>query len=276
MIQPVFCPTQEMLEVNIRSIHSILDYFHEFVSCRPHYVLGGYCKNDDFWKQIELAVADRNTLMEVHVHRYDGNLGKAFIVNDLFDKYDGARYGFLFSMDSDIILDSTVPNILERSMKIFRRFGMFGRLGLIAYEQNRASQHIKSSSMEKRVVGGESLLISHKGLGVAGGCLFIPTKIFAEVGMYRIMGTYGGIDGYLMKDLVGKRYKVAIVESISVIHPEDSDLSGGEYTRWKTKMRQARREKNGARITFDELRSIAAETDVLWEDGFQPPGRRSE
>ncbi len=272
MIQPVFCPTQEMLEVNLRSIRSTLDYFYRFPNPLPYYALGGYCKEPRFWQQLEQLIANHRSALDVQVFKYDQNLGKAFVVNDMFDKCKGPEHDYLFSMDSDIIFDTAVADIVSRTIKIFRRYWGFRRLGLIAFDQQGASVHNKTKVKRKRRVANEQLRISRKGHGVAGSCLMMPAKVFEAAGKYRIMGTYGGIDGYLMKDLAAQKFCVAIVESMSVIHPGLQSAGGLKYEKWKKDICKARRATNGSRISMDDLRKIASQTDTLWENEFKDPG----
>jgi hypothetical protein len=176
------------------------------------------------------------------------------VVNKLVKEY-GSLYKYIFTFDSDIKFDIKEPNVLERCYNIAEQIENFG---LISLNQKDYNCQLYAEYRNEKEINGEKLKWSNNGSGTAGGCLFMSTKSFLDIGGYRVIGPYAGEDAYLMLDLTGKDYMVATAETINCIHPRSQELKKG-YNQFKT--RNCELTHGGSTAFYDQNYKI---TEEFW------------
>jgi len=271
LIQPIFCPTQEFLEINKKSILSILNYFKNNIFRNIKLVFGGYCKTNQFWKEIEETINNNKpAYCPVIIHRADKNYGKAHIVNTMFKEcHTDEKY--LFTMDSDIIFDPTEFNMLRRLITTITTANKNSgkTLGMLALNQKVECCHWHNMMDVKTVINGEILQRSSQNVGIAGGCLFITINAFKKVNGYRVMGIYAGDDGFLLHDLIVNDYPVFVITTIGVIHNFNEKVYNGNYQRWKESNLKKCLDVMGKPLSDQELIVATKDVENKWNTGFK-------
>ena len=265
LIQPCFCPNQKMFAINKRSLISILEYISRYRFRNIKLSFGGYFAEDKHYDVFSSIINEYNTNfnLDATLNRFNKNYGKAYIVNSLFRLYNGDKYNYLFTMDSDIVFDINEYDIIRRLLNChIKSEKVFGKeLGMISLNQKEHCCHVVERFDRSVVIDQDRLLWSSTHTGVAGGCLMIDVKSFINVGLYRIMGVYAGEDGYLLYDFNTRGIPSVMAESISVIHPKHDEDE--KYSEWKKNKLDVCRESNGKRINAEEHERMIAETAAV-------------
>jgi len=238
-VQPIFCPDEIRTKRNIDSILSISEYYKKYPYENIEIVFGGWTINDDYWNEVSGLIKEQ---FDVDCKRFDRNVGKATIVNDLVK---GKEYDYLLTMDSDIVFSSYVPNMFKRLISIADKVKDIRNkpFGLVSLNQTGQCCHLENTKensyefenkIDKKVYT-ESIRWPNGPSGVAGGCLFLSKRLWDIVGGYKVFGVYAGDDAHMMLDCHVKGFSLQIIETISIIHPHDNDV---EYQKWKVKVCQ--------------------------------------
>lgn len=271
LIQPVFCPTKEFLEINKKSIESILKYCNTNVFRNLKIVFGGYCKTDEYWKELETVINNNKlSYSKITIRKATKNYGKACLVNTLF-KENYTDENFLFTMDSDIIFDIKEFNMLRRLIAVSYTTEKESqkKLGMLSLNQKGDCCHWFDKMDMKTVVNGETIQRPSSNVGIAGGCLFIPIESFKKVNGYRVMGIYSGDDGFLLHDLLKEGLLAFIISSVSIIHNSNEKMYGGKYQQWKESNLKKCLEQSGKILSSEELETEAAEAENKWNASFK-------
>jgi len=238
-IQPIFVPDEERFTQNKNSLVSFGEYIKKYpydIKC----MFGGWVYNNKWWEKIYKVIKDNipsNMLLEPI--RFDKNYGKAYVVNNLYEKAKTLDFDFFLSVDSDIIFSTTTNNLFERLYDIGIESPSIIKkpFGFAALQQTGNCRHqltnVNQYYIKNRFNEQEALLQPSQPSGLGGGCLFINRKFWDKIGGYKVMGVYAGDDAYLTHDasLVGCSYQLA--SNILIMHPPESDQ---EYVEWKYKM----------------------------------------
>ena len=266
-IQPIFVPDEERFEQNKNSLISFGRYLKKYpydVKC----IFGGWTSNDEWWKKICKVI--KNNIpsdMVLEPIRFDKNYGKAYIINNLYEKVKTLEFDFFLSADSDIIFSTTTNNLFERlydvgveSPSIIKRpfgFAALQQTGNCCHRLTNVNQYY----IKNRFNVQEALLQPSHPSGLGGGSLFIGRKFWDKIGGYKVMGVYAGDDAYLIQDafLTGHSYQLA--PNISTMHPFESDQ---EYSEWKYKMLH-NGSYDGKNRNILELNKDIRAHDEFWE-----------
>jgi hypothetical protein len=263
VIMPVFCPNDELFEVNKRSIVSFLNYVKDTCYQNIQIICCGYAAKDKFWQEL---VNITFPYKEVTMERLDNNFGKAFIVNQCFKKYH-SRQKYLLTMDSDILWDSGEYDILRRLVSIPKYTDEITKwpFGMASLNQKGHNCHIEKMLNKEVTMNGECIKWPSSAGGIAGGCLFISTEAFKKVGMYRVMGVYSGDDGFLLHDMIKAGYFACVPYDINIWHESNNDIFNGKYLKWKKSILQKCLSTDGKIISDDELAAEAEHVKKGWE-----------
>lgn len=266
VIQPIFCPDQKHLEINIKSTKSLLDYFEKTGYTEANFYFYGYCKEAEFKRKF---IIEFNNSRNVNIKFLPRNYGKAYVVNKIFNECIKDEKYFL-TMDSDMIWEPSSYDQIRRLVSIANLIPeklKTKRLGMVSLNQTGQNCHLLDMMDRGIEINGEPICWSSTYSGVAGGCLLIDSESFREIGGYRVMGTYSGDDGYLLYDMNSKNYPVVIAKNISVFHPSDESF-GGKYQAWKHNVLDKCRNENGRKLSEHEFNKIVDETERAWENKF--------
>lgn len=234
LIQPIFISDDNFFNISINSVRSLIEYvkvdkFRDF-----NLIFGGYCKSDEHWTAMCKLFSELGQIAntEVKMIRFDKNYGKAFVVNNLYEKL-GSGCEYIFTMDSDIIFDTTCEDIFAKLINSARLFELatLKPFGMFALDQHEDNRHWHDQLDKKLEIGGLNSIWNSRGPGIAGGCLFISNHSWNAVGRYKVTGIYSGDDGALLNDMLIKGLFVAVTPDIYIIHP--SQLVSESYVRWK-------------------------------------------
>ena len=235
-IQPIFVPDEERFEQNKNSLISFGRYLKKYpydVKC----IFGGWTSNDKWWEKICKVIKDNiPSDMALESIRFDRNYGKAYVVNNLYEKSKTLDFKFFLSVDSDIIFSITTNNLFERlydvgveSPSIIKRpfgFAVLQQTGNCRHRLTNVNQYY----IKNRFNAQEVLLQPSHPSGLGGGSLFISRKFWDKIGGYKVMGVYAGDDAYLIHDAYLAGYSYQLAFHISVLHPHTRDA---EYDEWK-------------------------------------------
>ena len=113
-IYPLFAPTQEMFNKNLRSLVSWFDYCDHY-GYKVKFAIGGWCA-DQYWQWFSEVVSRRNPNDRLAMCRFDKNYGKAVVVNTLYKQVEQSGVGFkyILTADSDIVFPIETANMIER------------------------------------------------------------------------------------------------------------------------------------------------------------------
>jgi GT2 family glycosyltransferase len=268
IVQTVFCPTRKMLEIQLRSLHSLRDYMQRNPMPREFF-LAGYV-HDDYHAELVAAIKDLFSDRQCLFVRFDRNYGKAYVVNATVERalQRNPDYRYLLTFDSDICFESGQPNLLPRLIKAADAAAQwFGRpFGLIACNFSGNNAHWIEKFEQRQALGEEVIAWpTEAGGGIAGGCIFLSIETWRKVGGYRITGVYGPDDGFLMLDVRAAGYFTCVLESLRVHHPETED--DPEYADWKERTTRhfARRWHDCKSELFDpDLPAAISDSDAFW------------
>jgi hypothetical protein len=233
---PIFSPNDIGFKIQMNSIKSFFKYLDAYNITNLRIIYSGWCKHQEYWKEIESFILNPNQKQDVLVEDKLKNYGKAVVVNDII-KNDGENYKYIFTFDSDILFDPNEPNVLQRCRDIAEVTENFG---LISLNQQENNCHLYDHFTESRITNGEVLKWHPGGAGIAGGCLFISMAAFRSIGGYRKLGVYDSDDGFMMLDMAAKKYFLAACETINIMHPYTKELKEG-YNQWKADILHNRR-----------------------------------
>lgn len=240
IVQPIFCPNDIGFEIQMDSIRSFFDYCYHYNYHDLNIIYSGYCAKEEYWDHIS-----KLCIMKPHnikIEKFPKNYGKAVIVNKMVYLYD-KEYKYLFTFDSDIKFDLNENDIIKQLYDIAEQLPNFGLLSL---NQLGINCQLYNHYTESKQLNGHTLCWHPGGAGIAGGCLFVSMKAFRDIKGYREMGVYDSDDGFLMLDLANKKYFLATIKTLSIIHPKVKELKEG-YNQWKSELLNNRRNVGGGR-----------------------------
>jgi hypothetical protein len=269
VLQPIFCPDNIFFEINKKSILSLFNYLNEYKYRNIKVILGGYCKNKEYYDEIINLVSPYNSYTLPPV-LFDKNYGKAYIINNLFNKYY-ENEDHLLTMDSDIIFDINEYDIIRRLIKLSKNIKnkYNNEIGMISLNQKDLCCHMWEAMDNNIKIDDEIISWSSKYYGIAGGCLWLNPKAFKKVGGYRVMGAYSGDDGYLLYDLQNNHFMNIISKTISIIHPKQTISYNHNYQEWKHKQLESCRKFNGKKPSSEEFEKIIDESQKHWNNKFK-------
>ena len=224
-----------MAERNINSIKSFIAYYiknkYDF-KC----IFGGYAATDELWNHICNTIKQEcfEILDNVIIRRFSENYGKAYIVNKLVD--ENIQSSYFLTADSDILYDINQTDIISRLIDSFNYANsILLNPSVIALNQTQNNCHILQLCYENIFefdgsCNKEMLCKPNGNGGIAGGCLFVSTSFWKEVGGYKVLGVYASDDANLMLDSYNRGYSYLMANTISCIHPYENNI---EYINWK-------------------------------------------
>lgn len=239
-IQPIFAPTDEKYQQNLRSIQSFAEYSKKYQTddIRLTVLFGGWAYCDELWNRLATTIFE---LFSVDAVRFDKNYGKAYVVNALSKLKHDTDYDMLLTADSDIVFDTIEKYMFERLYYARDVIEQHKKLkcGILALNQREQCCHLdmcyqndfEYSATFNDEVFSEKIVWPSKSGGIAGGCLFVNRELWEKIGGYRIMGVYAGDDAYLLIDCDKAGFSWQMIHSLGVIHPFDKLDS--EYSKWK-------------------------------------------
>jgi len=263
LVQPIFAPTKEQAERNIRSLQSLSDYVSAFPQEISLDFAGWGLPPYISW--IAARIHASFAAYDVAVEVLDRNYGKAYVVNRMLSKERGNSKEFLLLCDSDIVFDRGCENMLDRLLEILEvtADGMGKPFGLIALNQLEGNCHLDEArvnlySFTNSYGNRERVYQPRSPSGIAGGCLFCSREAWQTVGGYREMGVYAGDDAFLLLDMAEKGFSYQLSEDVYVIHPPDQNR---EYGEWKKRV--CLRDSDGARKP--SLSAQIDEAESFWK-----------
>lgn len=261
--QPIFAPDENQLIRNLASLKTLFDYLGQSSLYEIDFVFGGWCKEEHFWKHyFDLINARYGDVMIINFNK---NLGKATVVNQLISMYN-KYYDYIFTCDSDILFDLNEKRMFERLLNIGER--LFNKnFGLISLQQKQNCAHMKSLFVNKMAIPfwdgkqwiSELVMWPKYPGGIAGGALFISKKFWQYIKGYKVLGVYAGDDARIFEDAHKYQFFGAMVDSIAVIHPFDTDT---EYQKWKCTVCQ-RDSKTGIK---KDISKLVKEAEDFWSN----------
>lgn len=265
-LQPIFAPDKSRLQRNLDSIKSFANYCTKNPYPNLKIVLGGWAQ-EEYWPEIQIAVRD-SIGPGIKIKKFDKNYGKATVVNTLHESIANETHDFILTADSDIIFDETQPNLFERLVEVSQESAKNRKIpfGLISLNQLAQNCHLPNCVYQNRQkysgkYGEEEFVWPSGNGGIAGGCLFISSKCWKDVGGYRVMGVYAGDDAYFLIDTIQKGYSIQMFETGKIIHPHDHDQ---EYAQWKVKVCQ-----RDSGITKQDINIQIDEANSFWDTKYE-------
>lgn len=170
----------------------------------------------------QLKVVQENKGKAVAVN---GALGSLICMNGLPD--------FVLSLDSDLVPLSRqwLPELI-RAFERWRILLPTRPIGALAADIVGLESHflgVDPSAIGKLSAGGYSFRIETRNRGIAGGCLLVPGKLWAEIGGYRAQKIHGDDDGPFMGSLAALGLLCPVVSNVQFFHPPDDP----GYREWK-------------------------------------------
>lgn len=262
-IQPIFAPDKPRLRRNLDSIESFGAYLEKYPYPDLDVKIGGWAK-EEYWPELKEQI-QKYIGKTQSIKKFDKNYGKAKTVNSLYEiKNKSKKYNYLLTADSDIIFSPDEPHIFDRLVDAAKKLPKLrGKpFGLISLNQKAQNCHLpnevyKNRKKFKGKYGDEEVVWPNGKGGIAGGCIFCPTKVWEKVGGYRVMGIYSGDDAYFLVDVCDRGYSIQMFETLSIIHPHDHDQ---EYAKWKVKVCQ----RDSGHVKKD-LSKYIKEADEFWD-----------
>lgn len=236
-VETIFCPCEELFELNKMSLISLFDYLEKY----PYTLdicLGGWCIENKFWNELYKICIDRFDKLDnagtILMERFDHNYGKAYTVNKLFENYrSNIDLKYILTFDSDIRFNLKEKNIFDRlktASKIIEQETnkSFGCIS-INLKPNQYNDLRKNKSF---VYDNEELLWdSVFNGGYSGGAIFLNVDAWKNVNGYKIYNQpYAPEDTHLFFSLDSANYCVAIINSMFMIHPPNRNEI---YMQWK-------------------------------------------
>lgn len=241
-IQPIFCPSRKLTDVNKNSLNS----FYEYLKENPYnlnMVFGGWAYSDQFWNEvIEIIEKIRSlNLGNVSIKRFSRNYGKSYVVNKLSFKYLKKYYKtkYMLTFDSDIKFDLTQKFLFDRLILASKKLegetnSTFGSICLNLNEHNHNNTSNKNMNFKYKFnedVDEELLWDSEYLGGYNGGALFINTDVWQDLEGYKNYNqTYCPEDALWHLSLNALKYSFCIMKNLYVTHSHNVDE---EYAQWK-------------------------------------------
>lgn len=252
---PVFAPSEKLFQKNMESIISFINYLkiHPFYldGSKGHILdiyFGGWTSKDSYWDEIKKTIKD--AIPNAKTFRFDKNYGKAKVVNNLAKDYfiDNPNTEFMFTIDSDMRFLVDQPYMFDRLLLAASALqtNLKRPFGFVALDQQGENCHwyeprggyTGMNQFLSYTLDGSGMKIEEKlvwpsdGAGIAGGSLFINSKIWRQIGGYRNFNTeYAGEDGLYLRDVQQAGASVCIIKTLSILHPIPED--DPEYRAWK-------------------------------------------
>lgn len=254
-IQPIFAPNEDLLNKNVKSIQSLVEYLTLY-PYKLKVITGGWCISEEYWKEIENALTKFDASIEIILKKFDQNYGKAHVVNTLFNQFVSILpIDYFLTADSDMIFDIGCSNMFQKLLAVapviedtFEK-----KLGMLSLQQRHACCHVVTENWTRQNILNMTILQPETSMGLAGGAMFVNKKAWIEVGGYRVLNVYGGNDGWYLNDVAAKDFFFGLIEDIFMIHPfENSE----KYVNWKRE--QIEKNLNGGiKLDFEELKNRA-------------------
>lgn len=240
-IQPIFCPSRELCDVNKRSLNSLYGYLKE----NPYHLdilLAGYCIKDEYWEEISEIVSRIQGLKcgSVKAKRFKHNYGKSYTVNKISFPYlkNNSKTKYILTFDSDICFDLSEKRMFGRLIEASKRLEAnnkqkFGCLSLNLGEFTYHNFKDKTNSLRYDFEGIGDELVWHDIYdgGIAGGALFLGVKAWEMIGGYkRYNQVYAPEDAFLFMSLNTIGFSFCIFKSMNVLHPHNVSQ---DYAKWK-------------------------------------------
>lgn len=224
-VQPIFVPSEIMFRKNYNSVMSMIEYFNTYRYSNIEFLFGGWNFKETYFEQMKIV------LRNFYIKEYDKNYGKAYIINDLISNYD-KDYDYIFTLDSDIILDINCPNMFSRFESFIEILNKKRNkpLGILALKQNIFNCHLDNIYDNTFTIQQEIFHYPNEISGIAGGVFFTSKEIWKLNNGYKIFGSFGGDDGHYLLDCVKNNFSVQVCSSIWITHPYEDDI---EYLKWK-------------------------------------------
>jgi hypothetical protein len=266
VIQPIFIPAPDKAERYFNSIYSLGKYFNKFYKDdnRILFAFGGWCFNNEYWQKAESIIKEYFPLAPCI--RYERNVGKAIIVNELSKQYNWGQ-PYLMSVDSDIIFPEYTPWLWDRLDRMFKISEEIRKIpvGVIGLQQDENGVHYASiydnqfeyKSTHHGKVFDERIVWPNIRGGIGGGCLAISMALWQKIGGYRVMGVYSSDDGKILQDARRNNFSIQVSDSIAIIHPKEDDP---EYLRWKGRVVH-QTTRTGIK---NDISKEMAEADAYW------------
>ena len=230
VVQTIFCPTRKMLNFQLSSLKTFSEYLNGYSRNDIDIIFAGYV-DEEYYAELVSALK-KYFYKKCKFIRFKKNYGKAYIVNDVLREYltNNNTTEYVFTFDSDICFYTDQEDIIQRLINIYTDDR---KVGLIACNFTGDNAHWISKFENKISINGETIVYPTAPVGIAGGCIFVSTKAWKEVGGYKVMGVYAPDDAMLMQDMARAGYFIGVAQNITVHHPGTHD--DPHYQKWKEK-----------------------------------------
>jgi len=225
----IFTPVYHRYESTVKSLTSVISHMDSAsYDCELFIGVNGY-ENNEMKEWLKSIRSDK-----IKLYESDKNLGKAGIVNQMYQKHNDCTH--IISIDSDMVADEE-DNFIDGMTWCIENFTDFGVLS--SYQKGSDQQLWKMLPKTEKKSNHEVGYGQYN--GVAGGCVILRKKIWEEMEGY---STYGGVygfdDGLMMQSVHSMGKKTGVIKTVRLYHPNDTDQ---EYYDWKMKNIAQRKDK---------------------------------
>lgn len=259
-IQPIFAPNEKLLNKNIASIQSLVQYL-QIYPYNVKIITGGWCANEEYWHLIENELCKFESNIMITMKRFDANYGKAHVVNTLYNQHVAKLpIDYFFTCDSDMIFDITCPNMFARLLALASDIEASYNvlIGMLALQQHKECCHIVTDDWTSAKFLDCTILEPPTTYGLAGGAILVNKKAWEKINGYRVLNVYGGNDGWYLNDCGANNFWYGLVDNIYMDHPFEDDA---KYALWKRNQILSL----GDRIDITELKKRANDSESIWE-----------
>lgn len=225
IVHTIFIKDENSLRRQINSFNSLISILERDITA----IGVGWCATDRLFNDYYNYVTSRSDNWVLI--RQNENVGKSGCVNNVLDIIDASKYNVVFYLDADIVINFTFNDI----RKLENTIGLYvdgKKIVLIAPDQLQDCRHFKLSRSKKIAIEGVRFsypISSEYSIGIAGGCFMMDLSVLNDMRMSSV-GVYGPEDAELMKKIANSNLLAIVCDTISVIHPFDTDTA---YVEWK-------------------------------------------
>lgn len=225
----IYTPVYHRFDKTKQSLESIIDSIQKSINDIKLYVgINGIEGGENSPMEKWLNEIDKHDF--VTLFKSSRNVGKAYIINEMYKKYKECDY--VVSIDSDMIADENDQyNWIDELVKIMEHEPA-KNFGLLSTWQKVGNCHVLKNLNQRTEFLGHWIKFGPS--GIAGGCVIIRKKDFDDIGGYQPIDIYNGDDALLMRNISAKNKLIGVVETIRLTHPETPSHELN-YQEWKSK-----------------------------------------
>lgn len=211
--------------------------------------------------EVMLHIGDNNTDIEemqqwldtltadkIKVFKSKVNVGKAAIVNQMFNESHKEDFDYFISVDSDLVVENAEMEKycwIDEMVKILEADQ---NIGVVSTFQDGANCHAWQYLIKEKVVADHTIKFGSCS-GIAGGCIMLRASEFVTLGGYQARDLYAGDDALLLWMVEHNLKKLpVVVMDVKLTHIPNEDTEG-EYQEWKkTRMISMQQDLRGSSI----------------------------